>query len=198
MSPSKHPTTRLILRSPDSEDAARRFAQENCWDFSREIPQSRRKGMLRELVWRIASEVAMHYVVDDATGSPYIYFTTPWPKMGISLVRKARSDADVISYEELLADFDSAVSSEERALSLLRLSLGSSIELDNRSSMRMIAGLKDDDNRVRMAAVHATTYTPSAIYLPYLRLISTGDPSVEIRRFAENVVRVYTEMMGGG
>jgi hypothetical protein len=198
MSSSKHLTTRLIIRAQDGEAEARRYAEANGWNFWRELPQNERKGTLRELIWRISSEVSMHYMMDDVTGSPYIYFSTPWPNIGISLVKQTQSQADVIPYSELLADFDFAEDSQDRPAALLRLALGSPRNPDDASSSRIIAGLQDRDDRLRKAAVYATTYTPSLIYLPLLRQISNDDPVSEIRDFAENVVQVYNKMTGGG
>lgn len=194
---SKYLTTRLILRSQDGEAEVARYATENGWAFSREIRPNRRKGTLRELIWRISSEVTMHYQMDDATGSPYIYFTTPWPNIGIGLVKHAQHNANVIPYGELLADFDSAERSQDRAMALLRMALGSPREPDDAATSRIVAGLEDGDDGIRKAAVYATTYTPSLLYLPHLRAIATNDTSEEIRFLAQNIVQVYEDMTGG-
>jgi hypothetical protein len=199
MSNSEYLTTRLILRSPKGEEDVARYAQANAWPKEKVVPASNKRGTLRETIWRVSSQVTLHYIVDDVTSSPYIFFSTSWRNIGKGLVGHAQQNLDVYSYRELLTLSDSAEASEERAEALLRLALGSprEKEIDDESFNRIVSALDDDDERVRRAAVYATSYTPSPLYRPYLRRISAEDPVAEIRSDAMNMLGAYDDALIG-
>jgi HEAT repeat protein len=139
----------------------------------------------------------LHYSVDEATNCPYIFFTAPWRNIALGFVRHAEQNLDVFTHDDLLAAYDEARGPEDRANALLRLALGSPRELNDDSFDRIVSALEDKGERVRRAAVYATSYTPSALYRPYLRKIAQKDPVKDIRKDAKEMLHAYDDALIG-
>lgn len=198
---------RLIFRNPeDAAATASRYADNNSWRKERETPDDPETGNLREVVWQISATASMHYLVDDATGLPYIYFSTYSEDLhaGVAaardlaqeLVGDATQRLDVYEREELISAYNNAEKSKQRASTLLAMALGSPQESDEVGQEIIMSALKDRDKIVRSAAVYATTYTPSAHYIPILRSIKNTDKNRKIRDRAADVIAAYKEVLG--
>jgi len=197
MSHSDYPSVRLILRPPLGEEDVERYAGSQHWRKEYDRRESSAAGTLREVAWRVSTEVMLHYTVDDVTNCPYIFFTAPWRQIGRGFIRHAEQNLRVFTHDDLLAAFDESHGSEDRANALLRLALGSPRELDDDSFDRIVSALQDQDDKVRRAAVYATSYTPSALYRPYLRRIAQRDPVKAIRKDAKEMLLAYDDALIG-
>ena len=149
MSDFEIPTTRLILRTSQAEADVENYASARQWIKEPEIPEDPEAGTLREVVWSVSSKVRLHYSVDDKTNCPFIYFTAPLANIGLGFIRQAQQNLDVHTYDLLLAEFDESRDPEDRTRALLRLALGSPLNLDDDSFNRITAALQDEDSRVR-------------------------------------------------
>lgn len=187
MSTFENRTTRLILRPPQGERDVAGYAASHGWIRDQQITLGEEDD---EILWSLASGISMHFLVNSATGLPYIYFTTPLRNIGVACVRHAEQNLTTIRYEELIASYDTSAAND-RQRTLLELALGSPRQLNEESFSRITAALEDPRDDVRKAAVHATAYTPSRRYRPYLRRIAGNDPKDDIKRDAANMLRAY-------
>lgn len=191
------PSQRLILQPPRGEDDVARYATAQNWAKEREIPEDDERGTLREVVWRVSSEVTLHFIVDDMTGCPYVFFNTPWKNIGAGFVQHASHHLDVFARNDLAAAFDRARDPRDRANTLLMLALASPRELEEEFFELIVSTLEDPEAVVRRAAVYATTYTPSSLYRPHLTRIAKRDPSKTVRELAQDVLGAFDDCQIG-
>ena len=187
-------SARIVLRSSGTaERQVTELADSFQWPKIADVPEDPDAGSLREVVWRIASTVDLHYQVDDATGLAYVFIRADHPRQEDSFAAHAEQHLVVFSRDELLHQYDAATSCEERAGALLMLAVGSPDEADEAGLRRISAALQDPDTDVREAAVYAVSYSPSQAYIPLLRHIAENDPVEELRADAGDMLNAYTE-----
>ncbi len=151
-------------------------------------------GRLREVVWRIADAVDLHYLLDDATGLAYVFVRADHPPLETSFAAHAAEHLDVLSHDELLRRYDAATGAEERGGALLMLALGSPDQADEAGVGRISAALQDPDPELREVAVYAASYSPSQVYIPLLRHIADNDPVDDLSSDAWEMLDAYAEI----
>lgn len=187
-------SVRLVLRSSaTAEQQVSEYAESFHWPKILDVAGDPGAGRLREVVWRVASTVDLHYRVEDVTGLAFVFVRADHPRQEESFAAHARQHLPVWSRDELLRQYDEATGPEERAGALLFLALGSSDHADEAGLSRISAALRDPHPDVREVAVYAVSYSPSPAYIPLLRHIAENDPVEELRADACDMLDAYLE-----
>ncbi|WP_329518801.1 hypothetical protein [Spirillospora sp. NBC_01491] len=196
MPTSAHLGPRIILRETEPELRLGSFAAAFGWDKTVH-PEDPQAGTLREVVWE-GYDTGLHFIVDDATGCPYLYFSTGTANDARVLTRMAAEQLEVYSREELLASFDAAHDAADRRRALLMAALGSSHTFDQDLHQRISDAARAPEADLRSAAIYAMSYSPSVRFKPLLGRLSADDPNPGIRQDAGLMLEVFGEVGTGG
>ncbi|GAA1524219.1 hypothetical protein GCM10009678_01820 [Actinomadura kijaniata] len=187
---------RLILRESAPEPRLDSFAADFGWEKV-EYPEDLQAGTLREVVWE-GYDLGLHYLIDDVTECPYIYFSADMSHTAQALTQMATDHLHVYGRAELLSAFDTARGAAERRRTLLMAALGSSHTLDDALYQRIRDAAHAPEPELRRAAVYAASYSPSVRYKPLLALLSADDPDPAVRLDAGLMLDAINEVGTGG
>lgn len=194
---SEYQSTRLILRASDVSDASAevsRYAEAGGFRLIQDVAADPSRGVERQLTWLIATQLWLQYTEDLETGLPYVHVVASVANFGLSYIRQAEQHLSVYTWDELLAGADAAPEGETRAKALLRLALGSPQQYEPALAERIFRAGQSPDEAVRVAAVYATSYSPSGRYRPFLRELAANDPAARVRRDATNMLGAFDDM----
>jgi hypothetical protein len=194
MSRYEHRSRRLVLQASQTarEDVAE-YAESFGWPLLEEPRADAEGETLPETMWRISSTVNLHFVVDDATGCPYVYVTAAHHDQCQAFCAHAEQHLNVWPRDQLLGAYDDSSSVEERSGLLLMLALASPQNIDEEGRERIMVALRDPAEDVREAAIYATSYTPDPQYRPLLEGITESDPVEILREDAADMLAAYDE-----
>jgi HEAT repeat protein len=160
----------------------------------RDDPADRDSATPPHVVWRIATEVSLHYVEDDVAHCAYVFTSSSAYNLGAGFHEHAQQHLPVFTQDELLAAYDQAADPEGRANALLGAAISSGRKYDEPVFRRIVEALRDRDRRVRLAAVYAISYSPWPEYIPVLREVAAEDADDEVRTHARTMLAVLDEM----
>ena len=193
MSYSESRSRRLILETPRGEETVGRFAEIHNWLMISDVPDDPHAGTIREVTWRMASGIELHFSEDDATGARYVFVVAAGHGSAIAHYEQVRNGLPVVTDRELIEEYDRATKPAAQTDALLRLALGASEELDDAVFQRISLAFENDNLEIRSTAIYATTYTPSRRYRPFLERIVKEDRARRLRKDAKETLSAYDE-----
>lgn len=186
-------TRRIVLRERYSQGDVGRFAAKLGWPRREEYQADPEEGLLYQVVWGAGPKLSLCYFEDDISRLSYVVVVGEDAVAVRGAEKLIETALDVYLLDDLISEVDSAIDPIPLARAIVRAGAGSPEEFDERFFGRISEALSNPDERVREAALWATTYVPYKEYMPQLKRLRDDDPVQDLRDTAESVIEGFEE-----
>ncbi|MFI9381968.1 hypothetical protein [Kutzneria sp. NPDC052558] len=176
---------RRVLQESAAEEEVVELAESAGFEKVREITAAPSEGVTREVTWRIAPRLYLHYLEYPPAETAIVQVT------GDEFADVQRFDDLVtryfepISYEDVLDQLDREDGVEAKALLLRRLGLAAPNEPDPGFIAKVEELGRSSDVRLREAALWATLFPYWPEFIPFLDGVAESDPDEDLRAQAQ-------------
>lgn len=189
---------RLVLRPGSARGAAAAFARRFDWPLVEDIARDTDQGVDGLCEWEAPEPLRSFFFCEDADfGLPYVAVSGIDREAVDTVVAEIRRTLRPWTLPELCTAADTA-SGADTALAESMLLIGLAVPNDHTAEVfeRLLAGMRHADEKVRWAAIWATTYTGYDAFIPALRTAADTDATPWVRARAATVLDVFEEMRG--
>jgi hypothetical protein len=187
MDESPYMSSRLLARACPYLDAVSEFAQERDWPLVGDESRGRR----REVRWRMAHALTLHYVEDGVIMMCYMFIASSIATTGEGYARIMRDKLDIVPIAEIINMVDRESDPIRLGRQIIRLGVAAPRVYDDDVFARMSSALRSPDHRVREMAAWAITFSSYPEFRPVLRMLVQDDPVQKVREGAAMVLEAF-------
>ncbi|CCB71891.1 HEAT repeat domain-containing protein [Streptantibioticus cattleyicolor] len=183
---------RIVVRDSVTVRDLRNLADARGWRLAGHVPRDPANGVHFEIRWDAGGDTSVHYVEDELMAERYVVVAGEDAGARARLVAAIGAGVAVWPLEDLVLEATVRVYPAGRARAVRRLGVASPPDPDGAVIAVVEWAARDDDPRVREAAVRAMAYAGWSEYRRTLLELAEHDPDPEIARTARRVAAGLT------